>query len=109
MPLDADNSISPNRFPSQGQNTLQLQSPNGWKELKSRYPNYASNYADGPQPASTILTDLNDTDVIESHNSFENIGNLPKIQDQHGEDMALYPARKKYRGNEKFLFCKFNV
>ena len=69
---------------------------------------YSVILADGPQPASTILTDLNDTDVIESHNSFENIGNLPKIQDQHGEDMALYPARKKSRGNEDFLANRFN-
>ena len=63
---------------------------------------YSVILADGPQPASTILTDLDDTAVKESHNSVENIRNLSKIQDQHGEDMALYPARKKYRGDENF-------
>ena len=63
--------------------------------------------ADDPQPASTILTDLDDTAVKESHNSVENIGNLSNNQDHHGEDMVLYPARKKSRGNENFLAYKF--
>ena len=70
---------------------------------------YSVILADGPKPASTILTDLNDTDVIESHNSFENIGNLSSNQDHHGEDMDLDPARKESQGNEDFLFYKFNV
>ena len=34
--------VCSNRFPWQDQNTPQLQSPDGWKELKSRYPTYAS-------------------------------------------------------------------
>ena len=43
-PLDTDNSITinPNRFPRQDQNTPQLQSSDGWKELKSKCPKYAS-------------------------------------------------------------------
>ena len=57
----------------------------------------------GPQSVSTVLTD--DTDVIESYNSFENIRYLSNNQDQHEEDMALDldPARKKSRGSEIFL------
>ena len=56
-----------------------------------------------PQSVSTVLTD--DTDVIESYNSFENIRYLSNNQDQHEEDMALDldPARKKSRGSENFL------
>ena len=56
-----------------------------------------------------FLTDLDDTDVIESHNSFENIGNLSSNQDHHGEDMDLDPARKESQGNEDFLAYKFNA
>ena len=74
-------------------------------------PSVSTIYTDlyDPQSVSTVLTDtdLDDTDVIESHNSFENIGNLPNNQDQHGEDMALDleldPAVKKSRGNEDFF------
>ena len=72
-------------------------------------PSVSTIYTDlyGPQSVSTVLTDtdLDDTDVIESHNSFENIGNLS----QDEEDMGLYPSGKKFRGNEKFLFCKLDV
>ena len=54
----------------------------------------------GPSAVSTDLTD--NTVVIGSHNSFKNIGNLSNNQHHHGEDMGLYPAGKKFRGNENF-------
>ena len=43
-PLDVDDSINPNRFPRQDQNTPQLQLPNGWDVLWAKYPRYASNF-----------------------------------------------------------------
>ena len=59
---------------------------------------YSVILADGPQPASTILTDLDDTAVKESHNSVENIGNLSTNQHHHGYGIGLVPSQKEISG-----------
>ena len=72
---------------------------------------YTDLYPYGPPSVSTVLTDLqlDDTNVTYNNDSIVNFKGSSGNQDQDGEDMSLYPARKKSRGNENFLFCRLKV